>query len=302
MKTTHTGVLLAAGTYLIWGLLPAFWKLLAHVPAVEVLCHRILWSFLLLLAVTLLVGSFGSVVSGFKDPRVLAAYLAAGVTIGINWLIYIWAVGAGFILETSLGYFINPLLSVLLGVIVLRERLRPGQWTAIALAGAGVVYLTFAYGSLPWIALGLAAAFSVYGLIKKIAPLGSLSGLTLETAALLAPACLYLLHLQNTGEAAFPGAGLLTGACLAGTGIVTVVPLLLFSSAARRIDLSLLGILQYIAPSISFVLGVFVYREPFTRSTLIGFCIVWVALIIYTVDGLLSRKGRPSAGAGGISA
>jgi chloramphenicol-sensitive protein RarD len=216
----------------------------------------------------------------------------AAVLISINWLTYIWAVNAGFIVETSLGYFINPLLSVLLGVVFFRERLRPWQWAAIALATAGVVYLTFAYGSLPWIALTLAATFGAYGLVKKTAPLGSLHGLTLETSVLLVPAIMFLVYSDRAGNGALFNSGAISDALLMGAGIITAVPLLLFSSAARRIPLSLIGILQYIAPTLQFLLGVLVYKEPFTATKFMGFGIVWVALIIYGVEGLMTYRAQ----------
>lgn len=288
----NRGVLYAAGTYVLWGLLPIYWKWLRHTPATEVLCHRIIWSFITLVLVILVSHQWSGLRRNIFSMRVLCAYAAAGTLIAVNWLTYIWAVGAGFILETSLGYFINPLLSVLLGVVILRERLRPGQWAAIALAAAGVVYLWAAHGSLPWIALTLAIAFSLYGLIKKTAPLGSLQGLTVETAVLLLPAFAFLAYSGQAGQGVFLRTGAVTDILLVGTGFITVVPLLLFSSAARRIDLSLLGILQYIAPTIQFALGVFVYHEQFTHATLIGFCIVWSALALYAAESCYARRSK----------
>jgi chloramphenicol-sensitive protein RarD len=288
----NKGIWYAVGAYVLWGLLPVYWKWLQHVPAPQVLCHRILWSFLTLIAIVLLSRQWNAFRAAMVKPRVLRAYAAAAVLIAINWLTYIWAVNAGFIVETSLGYFINPLLSVLLGVIFFRESLRPWQWAAIALAAAGVLYLTIAYGALPWIALTLAVTFGAYGLVKKIAPLGSLYGLTLETGVLLLPALIFLIYTDGTGYGAFFHAGAISDALLAGAGFITAVPLLLFSSAARRIPLSLIGILQYIAPTLQFLLGVLVYREPFTAVKLIGFGIVWIALIVYGVEGLIVYRGQ----------
>jgi chloramphenicol-sensitive protein RarD len=288
----NKGIWYAVGAYVLWGLLPVYWKWLQHVPAPQVLCHRILWSFLTLIAIVLLSRQWNAFRAAMVKPRVLRAYAAAAVLIAINWLTYIWAVNAGFIVETSLGYFINPLLSVLLGVIFFRESLRPWQWAAIALAAAGVLYLTIAYGALPWIALTLAGTFGAYGLVKKIAPLGSLYGLTLETGVLLLPALIFLIYTDGTGYGAFFHAGAISDALLAGAGFITAVPLLLFSSAARRIPLSLIGLLQYIAPTLQFLLGVLVYREPFTAVKLIGFGIVWIALIVYGVEGLIVYRGQ----------
>ena len=216
--------------------------------------------------------------------------------LSINWLTYVWAVNAGYIVETALGYFINPLLSVLMGVIFLREHLRPWQWLPIGLAALGVLYLTVAYGSLPWIALTLAFSFGIYGLVKKTAPLGSLYGLTLETGILFVPALVYLVYLQFAGQAAFVNSGGVTTTLLIGAGLVTTVPLLMFASAAQRIPLSMMGVLQYIAPTLQFLIGVLLYREPFSHSQLIGFGIVWLALLLFWVEGYLaSRKMKVQA-------
>jgi chloramphenicol-sensitive protein RarD len=193
-------------------------------------------------------------------------------------------------LDTSLGYFINPLVSVAMGVVLLRERLRPAQWLPIGLAACGVIYLTVLYGSLPWIALSLALTFGTYGLLKKIAPLGSLYGLTLETAILFVPALGYLVYVEIQGEAVFGHAGLGANVLLGLAGLITAVPLLLFGSAARSIPLSLLGFLQYLAPSGQFLLGVLLYHEPFDVSRMIGFVMIWIALAIYTLEGLLAGR------------
>ena len=251
--------------------------------------------FFLLLAVILATRQWQAFRAAALNRRVLRIYLIAAVLIGVNWLTYVWAVNAGFIVETSLGYFINPLLSVLMGVIFLRERLRAWQWVPIGMATAGVLYLTFAYGALPWIALTLAFSFGLYGLIKKVAPLSSLYGLTLETGILFLPALAYLLVANAAGQGAFLHAGARSDLLLAGAGLVTTIPLLMFASAARRIPLSLVGILQYIAPTLQFLLGVLVYKEPFTHTQLIGFGIVWMALIIFGVEGFLAHRAQPVA-------
>lgn len=219
-------------------------------------------------------------------------YSAAALLIGFNWLVYVWAVNSGFIIEASLGYFINPLLSVFLGVIFLRERLRPWQWIPIGLASMGVAYLAFTYGRLPWIALTLALSFGLYGLVKKAAPLGSFYGLTLETGLLFLPALLFLLYSDQVGQGAFLHTGAGSDLLMAGAGLVTTVPLLMFASAVRRIPLSLAGILQYITPTLQFICGVLIYREPFTSSQLTGFGIVWGALIIFGMEGFLALR-RP---------
>jgi chloramphenicol-sensitive protein RarD len=283
----------AVGAYTLWGLLPVYWKCLQHVPAPQVLCHRIIWSFLTLLVLILILRKWNAFRTAVEGPRVLRAYAAAAVLIGINWFTYIWAVNAGFIVETSLGYFINPLLSVLLGVVFFRERLRPWQWFTIGLAAVGVLYLTNAYGTLPWIALTLAITFGLYGLVKKIAPLESLYGLTLETGILLLPAFIFLLYSDRAGYGAFLHAGAISDVLLVGAGFITAVPLLMFSSAARRLPLSLIGVLQYIVPTLQLLLGVLVYRERFTIVKLIGFGIVWIALIVYAVEGLIVHRTQP---------
>ena len=279
--------------YATWGLFPVYWKWLQHVPAIQLLGHRIVWSFLTLAALLLLTRQWAAFRAAASQPRVVRAYVVAAVLIGVNWLTYVWSVNAGFIVETSLGYFINPLLSVLLGVVVLRERLRPLQWLPIGLAAAGVLYLTLAYGTLPWIALTLAFTFGTYGLVKKTAPLGSLYGLTLETGILFLPALLYLVYADRALNGAFLHGGLVSDALLVGAGLVTSLPLLLFSSSAQRIPLSQLGILQYIAPTLQFLIGVLVYGEPFTRAQAVGFGLVWAALLLFGAEGIRARRAQP---------
>lgn len=291
----NKGIWYAVGAYVIWGVFPIYWKWLHSVPALQLISHRILWSFLILLVVVVAARQWKAFRAAALTPRVLRIYLVAAILIGINWLTYVWAVNAGFIIETSLGYFINPLISVLLGVVILRERLRPLQWAPIGLATAGVLYLTIAYGSLPWIALTLAFSFGAYGLVKKMAPLGSLYGLTLETGILFVPALLYLLYADRSGQGAFLHTSLAADALLVGAGLVTTVPLLMFSSAAQRIPLSLVGILQYIAPTLQFLLGTLVYREPFTATQFIGFGIVWLALIIFGAESYVAYRSQPAA-------
>jgi rarD protein len=284
----NKGIWYALGAYLTWGLFPIYWKLLAGIPALQLLGHRIFWSFLLLFGIVL----FARQVKVFRASlnwRVLLIYSVAAILIAINWLTYVWAVGAGFIVETSLGYFINPLLAVLFGVIFLRERLRPLQWLPIGLAAAGVLYLTFAYGSLPWVALTLAFSFAFYGLVKKTAPLGALHGLTLETGILFLPAIAFLLFSEFSGTGAFMHTSPLQDAMLIGAGLVTVVPLWMFSTAAQRIPLTMIGILQYVNPTMQFLLGVLIYKEPFDHRRLIGFGVVWVALILFGLEGYFAQ-------------
>jgi len=284
------GLLFALGAYLIWGLFPIYWKLLQQVEAIELLAHRITWSFIFLFLFVLATKKWKDFRATLQNGKVIAVYFVAAILIGINWLTYVWAVNAGFIVETSLGYFINPLLSVSLGVIFLRERLRPLQWLPVGLAALGVAYLTFAYGRLPWIALVLAFSFGIYGLVKKIAPLGSVYGLTLETGILFLPALLYLGAQEAAGKAAFLHTDITTNLLLVGAGIVTTIPLLMFASAAHRIPLSMIGIMQYIAPTLQFLLGVLVYKESFSHTQAIGFGIVWVALLIFWLESWAAQR------------
>ena len=285
----NKGVWYALGAYITWGLFPIYWKLLGGVPALQLLCHRIVWSFLLLFGI-ILAGRQFILLRDKLTRRTIFIYSVAAVLIAINWLMYVWAVGKGYIVETSLGYFINPLLSVLLGVLFLGERLRPWQWLPIGLAAAGVLYLTLAYGSLPWIALTLAITFGFYGLVKKTAPLGSLHGLTLETGILFLPAIGFLLFSEFTGKGAFLHTSPVINLMLVGAGLVTVAPLLMFASAVQRIPLTTMGVLQYVNPTMQFLLGVVIFREPFDQHRLIGFCAVWAGLILYGVEGFLTKR------------
>jgi chloramphenicol-sensitive protein RarD len=290
----NKGLLYALGAYVFWGLFPIYWKWLQQVDAVQLIGHRIGWSFLMLMIFVVFTQQFKALRLAVANRRVFWIYFVAAILIGINWLVYVWAVNASFIVETSLGYFINPLLSVLMGVLFLRERLRPWQWLPVALAASGVIFLSVAYGRLPWIALTLAFSFGTYGLVKKLAPLGSLYGLTLETGILFIPAVLYLLYADVTGSGAFLHSSLTTNLLLIGAGAVTTIPLLMFASAAQRIPLSMVGIMQYIAPTIQFLLGVLVYKEPFDQTHLIGFGIVWIALIFFAAESLWARRALPS--------
>jgi len=286
-----TGFWSGVAAYTMWGLVPIYWKLLKHVPAIQVLGHRIVWS---LAVLVILVAAMRRRGLANVSPRVVGLYAIAGGLIATNWFLYIYAVNAGFIVETSLGYYITPLVNVLFGVVFFHERMRPAQWLSIALATAGVVELTYAYGSLPWIAFGLAASFGTYGLAKKKAPLDPLEGLTLETAILAPLAILYLTMLHRSGEGAFLRTGATSDALMIGGGLVTTVPLLLFAAAVRTVPLSVIGILQYIGPTLQFLLGVFVYGEPFSRTQLVGFSIVWTALAVYAGDSLRARRAAPA--------
>lgn len=286
----NKGILSGLGAYALWGFFPIYWKYLHDVPALQVIGHRIGWSFLLLIGIILVSGQWMEFRSVALQPRVIGIYSIAAILLSVNWLVYVWGVNAGFIVETSLGYFINPLLSVLLGVLFLREQLRPTQWIPVSIAAIGVIYLTAVYGRLPWIALSLAFSFGFYGLVKKLAPLGSLHGLTLETGIVFPAALIYLLIVERSGSGAFLHQSTLIDVFLIGAGVVTTIPLLMFASAAKQIPLTVVGLLQYIAPTLQFAIGVFLYKEPFDQSHLIGFGIVWVALVIFWVENYLSRR------------
>jgi chloramphenicol-sensitive protein RarD len=272
----------AIACYAIWGIFPLYFRLLAPVPAIDILAHRVIWSlgFLLILLTARQEWSW-------LGP---ALYALAGVILAANWYTYIWAVNAGFVIESSLGYFINPLVSVLLGVAFMRERLRVGQWAAIATATAGVLFLTVSYGQLPWIALILAFTFGFYGLLKKHGTLRSIQGLTIEAGTLLLPALALLLFREASGYDSLVSYGWGKTLLLLSTGVVTVMPLVWFASAARLIPLSLLGILQYVAPTLQFLVGLLIFQEPFSTTRLIGFAIIWLALIIYSAEGFHHQR------------
>jgi len=286
----NKGVLYGIGAYALWGLFPLYWKQLHQVPALEVIGHRISWSFILLIIYVVATNQWKDFRSVAFKPKTIGIYSIAAVLLSLNWLIYVWGVNSGFIVETSLGYFINPLISVLLGVIFLRERLRPLQWFPVGIATIGVGYLTIVYGRPPWIALSLAFSFGLYGFVKKLSPLGSLYGLTLETGIVFPIALIYLVFIGFTGSGAFLNDGGRVDLFLIGAGIVTTIPLLMFASAAKQIPLTIVGLLQYFAPSLQFLIGIFVYKEPFAHSHLIGFGIVWFALIIFAVESYLSNR------------
>lgn len=286
----NRGVLYALGAYLCWGFLPVFWKAVQQASPLEILAHRVVWSLVFLLILLAILRKWRWLRAVATDRRILLTFALTSLVLSINWLTYIWAVNAGHVIETSLGYFINPLVNVLLGVVVLHERMRWGQWLAIGVAAVGVLYLTIALGSLPWIALTLAFSFGLYALIRKTAALNSLEGLTLETLFMIGPALLYLLYLESVGRGTFGHLSPTFSGLLITTGVVTAIPLLLFAAGARRIPLSLVGILQYTSPTIQFLLGVFLYREPFSATKLVGFVLIWLALTLYTGESLWQRR------------
>ncbi len=287
---TNKGLLYGIAAYVLWGLMPLYWKTLQSVPSTEIVGHRMIWSLVFVAGLLALKQHWSWLEPVLKNRKTVLTVLAAAAILAANWLTYVWGVNAGQIVQTSLGYFINPLVNVLLGVLFLRERLRPWQWAAIGIAGGGVLYLTVSYGALPWIALVLAFTFAIYGLLKKTAPLNAQEGLSMEMGLLFLPALGYLLYREANGTGSFGHAGLTTSLLLIFTGLATGLPLLLFAASVRRITLSSAGILQYIAPTIQFLLGVVVYQEAFGPARLVGYSLIWTALLIYSIEGIVERR------------
>ncbi len=291
----NKGILYAAGAYILWGLLPLYWKALHDVPSSQIVAHRLVWSLVFVGLLLTARRNWGWLGKAIRQPRVLAIFALSGALLTVNWLVYIWGVNAGFIVETSLGYFINPLVNVLLGYLFLKERLRPAQWLALAVALAGVLYLTFSYGAFPWIALTLAFSFGVYGLLRKTATLNSAEGLFVETAVLFVPALGFLLFHELRGTGALGHVDGLTTLLLIGAGAATSIPLILFASGARRVTLTTMGLLQYIAPTMQFLIGVLIYGEPFGIGRVVGFGLIWAALVLYTAESLITRRRKALA-------
>ncbi|HVV77819.1 MAG TPA: EamA family transporter RarD [Mycobacteriales bacterium] len=278
------GTAMGLAAYLIWGAFPLYWPLLEPAGAVEILAHRVIWS-LVTVAILLLLRSGWSAWRALpRDRRSLGLLSVAGVLIGINWGVYIWGVNHGHVVETSLGYFVNPLVTVALSVVVLRERLRAAQWAAVGVAAIGVIVLTVQAGRPPWIALVLAFSFGAYGLVKKVVGVSPMSGLLVEAAVLAPVAAAYLIVAAARGNGTFTTHGANHALLLGSAGIVTVIPLLLFAGAAPRIALSRLGLMQYLTPTIQFIIGVTVRHEPLPAVRLVGFCLVWLALGVFTAD------------------
>lgn len=290
MDESRSGLALGAGAYLCWGLFPLYWPLLEPAGALESLSHRVVWSLgfvAILLTVTRRWDAFRVL---WRDPVRLLFLALASVVIAINWGAFIWGVTNGHVIETSLGYFINPLVTVLLGVLVLGEHLRPVQWVAVGVGAVAVVVLTVDYGRLPYVALAVAASFAIYGFLKKRARLGAIESLAVETALLTPVAVGYLVFLQVTGSLVFAHEGTTNALLLAGTGVVTAVPLLLFGAAATRLSLTSLGLLQYLGPILQFVFGLLVFDESMSRARWAGFVLVWLALVLFTADALRARR------------
>ncbi|MEN6327439.1 MAG: EamA family transporter RarD [Syntrophomonas sp.] len=282
------GVIFVAISYILWGVLPIYWKLLQHVSAQQVLCHRIVWCVVFMLLLIIISNRWKSfrleLREIFVQPQKLIGIILSALILNMNWFIYIWAVIHNHVIEASLGYYINPLVSVILGVVVLRERMNIWQYLAFFLAFLAVLNLTVHFGSIPWISISLAVTFGLYGLLKKMVGAGAITGLTLETLIMLIPALIYLIYVHQTGYGSFNTGSLTTSILLIGAGIVTAVPLLLFSSGTLSLSLTIVGFLQYISPTLTLLLGIFLYHESFTAAHLMSFALIWIGLIIFTVS------------------
>ncbi|MBD9391654.1 EamA family transporter RarD [Acidovorax sp. ACV01] len=286
----NTGILYAAMAYTAWGLFPLYFKQVADVPSLEVVMHRTLWSLVFVFGVLMVRRQWSWMGTVLRRPKVLAAFALSAMLLSGNWLTYVWAVQNEHVVDASLGYFILPLVNVALGFVFLHERPRPGQWLAVAVAAAGVLWLAVQAGRLPWIALVLALSFGFYGLLRKVAVLGALEGLALETLVLAPVAAILLGWWVWQGEGALVQGPPTTIGWLFLAGPMTAVPLLLFAAGARLIPMSTLGILQYISPSLQFALGVWLFHEPFQPTRLVGFVLIWAALLVYTLEGWWTRR------------
>ena len=296
MSESNKGFLAAVGAFGLWGVLPLYLKALSSAIPLEILCHRIFWSTVITVFLLVFLKKSRNLLGVVKDRKVILRFILTSLLLSVNWLTYIWAVNSGYIVESSLGYYINPLVNVLLGVVFLQERLRALQWVAVFFAFLGVCYLTFGYGQFPWIAMVLAFSFGLYGLLRKTASLPSLEGLCLETSLLMVPALTCLLFLAYQGESDFIHQSLNGRLLLVGTGLITSFPLLLFGYAALRIPLSTLGIIQYLAPTLQLFIGIFVYHEAFPLDQVIGFALVWLGLLTFVLERVALQIGKNKVG------
>lgn len=297
-RETRQGIGYGLAAYTIWGLFPLFWPLLEPTPATQILAHRMLWSLVFIACVLAVRGRWAFVLALRSDRRRVGLLTLAALLISVNWGVYIWAVNSGHVLESSLGYFVTPLVSIALGIIVFKEHLRRVQWIAVALGVVAVIVITLGYGRLPWIALTLAASFGCYGLVKKLAHAPAVESLAVETSVLAIPALAYLVVVELRGSGSFGHVAIGTDLLLVSTGVVTAVPLLFFAAATRRVPLTIVGLLQYLTPVLQFTLGIFVRHERLPGSELAGFALVWVALAILGMSELLEwrrTRSQPSA-------
>ncbi len=289
MNKQKLGLIYGVSAYLLWGLFPLYWPLLEPANSLEIVSHRAVWTMVFCLIVLYATKALKSTLATFKRPKVAAKLFATTILISINWLVYIWATNNGHVVEASLGYYINPLIVIAFGVILLKERMRPLQWTAVSIATIGVLVLTIDYGRLPWVALGLALSWGSYGLMKKQLGLGALEGLAIETLIAFIPYCGYLVFIGAKGEGQFGhGAGLT--ALLISAGAITAIPLLLFNGSTTRLPFTTIGLLQYITPTIQFSIGVWIRHEAMPTARWVGFIFIWMALTTLAID--LVRSGR----------
>ena len=290
-----SGLVAGIAAFVTWGIVPGYWKLFRFVAAGEILAHRFVWTCIFMVLLISWQKRWSEVMANLRSRRTALLCAASGVAIAINWFVFIWAVNAGRVLETSLGYFMTPLVNVLFGALLLRERLSRAQLVSVLLATSAIFYLTVGLGKLPWVALTLCFSFGVYGLLRKTSGAASIPGLFLETTVIVPIALGWLLHIAGSSGQHFGNTSLPLSLLLVSTGIVTGVPLLWFAHAARHLRLTTLGFLQYLAPSCSFVLGVFVFHEPFRRAQMVTFALIWVALVIFTADAVSRWRGTQSS-------
>lgn len=291
-RSVQKGTLYAVAAYTLWGLLPLYWKLLKSVPPLEILCHRTVGAAVVVAVLLSLQKRWPALRASLRNRRTRLILIFSALLLSVNWLTFIWAVNSGYVLEASLGYFINPLVTVSLGVLLLKERMRTLQWAAAGIALAGVIYLTVGYGRFPWVALILAFSFALYGLAKKRGALPSLDGLFCEAALLALPAFSYLFFVETNGSGTLSSGAYSLFLLLLTTGAATAFPLLLFAKATHRIPLSRIGFFQYIAPILQFLIGYAVYHEPLSRQRLIGFSIIWIALAVYIADSIATSQRK----------
>ena len=297
-REARQGLWFAIASFVLWGLMPLYWHFLKVVPSLQIVAHRVVWSTLLVVAWLLWTQGRGWLRTALARPRAAWMLALSSLLIGSNWALYIWAVNAGHVVESSLGYFINPLLNVLLGVAFLRERLSRAQWVSVALAVVGVAWLTIQFGQLPWIAICLALSFALYGLLRKLLSIDAVAGLGVESVYLFAPALLMLLWVEAHGQGGFFGAwGSGVDALLIFGGALTALPLIGFAYAVRRVNLSTVGLIQYIAPTLQFLSGVFFFHEAFDRDRLVGFAFIWAGLVVFAGDGWRRVRQRSALAA-----
>ena len=289
MNKEKLGLLYGLGAYVLWGLFPLYWPLLKPATSPEIVSHRAVWTMVFCFIILAITKSLKSTLATFKRSKVAAKLFTASILVSINWLIYIWATNNGHVVEASLGYYINPLIAIAFGIILLKERMRPLQWVSVSVATIGVLVLTIDYGRLPWVAFGVALSWGTYGLIKKQLNLGAVEGLAIETLIAFIPYCAYLVFLDSKGEGQF-GQGVSITILLISAGAVTAIPLLMFNASTTRLPLTTIGLLQYITPTLTFIIGVWINHEVMSTARWVGFFIIWIALFALAYD--LVRSGR----------